>query len=88
VRTRLFIWLACAVAVIALGGCSFIRRGGGRPTATQIGRMLPQGSTVDEIAYGDLTADGHDEVLVAATVPGPSGRHPTAFVFAPGRGGR
>lgn len=87
-HTRPLIWLACTVAVIALGGCSILRSGGGRPTATQIGRMLPQGSTVDEIAYADLTADGRDEVLVAATVPGPSGRQPTAFVFAPGRGGR
>lgn len=85
VAARPAVWLACAVLAVALGGCD--RSGGGRPSASQIAEALPQGSTVDEIAYADLTGDGRDEVLVAATVPGSGKRHHTAFVFG-ARGGR
>ncbi|HET8679287.1 MAG TPA: hypothetical protein VFM39_04150 [bacterium] len=79
------VWLACALLAMALGGCD--RSGGGRPSASQIASALPQGSTVDEIAYADLTGDGREEVLVAATVQGSDRRRHTAFVLG-ARGGR
>lgn len=82
---RFAVWLTCAVLAVAFGGCD--RSGGGRPSASQVAKSLPQGSTVDEISYADLTGDGREEVLVAATVPGPDRRRHTAFVFD-ARGGR
>lgn len=86
VGARPTVWLACAALAVALGGCS--RSGDGRPTASQVAEALPAGSTVDEIAYADLTGDGRDEVLVAAMVPALGARHPTAVVLGPARGGR
>ncbi len=86
VVSRSVVWLLCATAAVALGGCN--RSAGTRPTASQIAQALPQGATVDEIAYADLTGDGRDEVLVAATIPESGARHQTAFVFGSGRGGR
>ncbi len=82
--------IACAFLAVALGGCQVLRRSGGeRPTATQIAEALPKGAAVDEIAYADLTGDGRDEVLVAATLPGQGDvKQATAYVFAQGRGGR
>lgn len=85
VAARPAVWFTCAVLAVALGGCD--RSGGGRPSASQIAKALPQGSTVDEIAYADLTGDGRDEVLVAATVPASDRRRHTAFVLD-ARGGR
>lgn len=82
---RPVVWLLCAAFAAAFGGCG---GSGGRPTPSQIAQALPQGTTVDEVAYADLTGDGRDEVLVAATVPASDAPHHTAFVFGSARGGR
>ncbi len=79
--------VACVCLGIALGGCQVRRAGGARPTPEQIAAALPKGATVNEIAYADLSEDGREEILVAATMPAPGSR-PAAFVLSPGRRGR
>ncbi|MDR7484383.1 MAG: hypothetical protein QN187_03560 [Armatimonadota bacterium] len=90
--TRVVLVCCCAVAAVGLAGCRPQERGE-TPTAAQILPLLPPGTAINEIAYADLTGDGRDEVLVAATVPASAAhagrdRVPTAFVFGVGPGGR
>lgn len=87
--TRSLILLVCTVLALATGACTaFQRQGGGRPTSAQLGAGLPQGSTVDQVVYADLTGDGRDEALVAATVLDQAVRQLTAFVHSPDQRGR
>lgn len=87
--TRSLILLVCMVLALAAGACTgFRRQGDGRPTSAQLGAGLPQGSTVDQVVYADLTGDGRDEALVAATVLNQAVRQLTAFVFSPDQRGR
>jgi hypothetical protein len=89
VPTRPLALLVCTVLALAAGACTgFRRQGDGRPTSAQLGAGLPQGSTVDQVVYADLTGDGRDEALVATTVPNQAVRQLTAFVFSPDRRGR
>lgn len=88
-RHRLGAALVYLTLAAVLGGCQVLRpSGAGRPTASQIAALLPGGARVDEVVYADLTGDGRDEALVAATVPSHGASPAAALIFAPGRGGR
>lgn len=85
---RFLALLVCMVLALATGACTvFQRRGDDRPTSAQLGAGLPQGSTVDQVVYADLTGDGRDEALVAATVPNQAVTQLTALVFSPDQRG-
>ncbi len=81
--------LACVTLAVMLGGCGVLRRSGSaRPTATQVASWLPGGAVVDEIAQADITGDGREEILVAATIPAGSGNQTVAIVFGLDRRGQ
>ncbi|OFX26840.1 MAG: hypothetical protein A2Z07_01035 [Armatimonadetes bacterium RBG_16_67_12] len=86
--TQFLVLLVCMALALATGACTaFQRQGDGRPSSAQLGAGLPQGSTVDQVVYADLTGDGRDEALVATTVPNQAVKQLTAFVFSPDRRG-
>ena len=81
--------LACVILAVTLGGCQILRRSGpSRPTASEIASWLPAGTVVDAVAYADLTGDGRDELLVAATIPAGDGKQTLAVVYALDRRGQ
>lgn len=83
--------LAWVTLATILSGCQVSRPSAvERPTATEVAAALPKDAKIDQIVYADLTGDGRDEVLVAATLPDQiqTLRRAMAFVFAPGRRGQ
>lgn len=84
--------LAWVTLATILSGCQVPRPSAvERPTATEVAAALPKDAKIDQIVYADLTGDGRDEVLVAATLPDQriqTLRRVMAFVFAPGRRGQ
>ncbi len=53
-----------------------------RPTATDVAAILSKNAHIDEITYAELSEDGRDEVLVAATLRTGGRKELTAFVLA------
>lgn len=91
--SRRLAWpLAWVTLATILSGCQVPRPSVvERPTATEVAAALPKDAKIDQIVYADLTGDGRDEVLVAATLPDQriqTLRRAMAFVFAPGRRGQ
>ncbi len=88
-RHRLRAAMVCLLLAAVLGGCQVLRpSGAGRPTASQIAALLPDGARVDEVVYADLTGDGRDEVIAAVTFSSQDSRQAAAVVLAADRGGR
>ncbi len=79
--------LACLTLAV-LASCQQSSPPATRPSVREVAALLPDGTTIEEIAYADLDSDGREEVLAAATVRTPHRRELTALVAARGAEGR
>jgi hypothetical protein len=88
VRGFLFVLAVLISASLTAAGCG---RGGGasrRPTPAELAGGLPSGSQITELVFADLTGDGRDEALAAATILEGPAQQLTAVVFESDHRGR